>query len=181
MRFDHHMKTQRDQEHSRRAIEVYRMTSATVLVLCLSGCFSYVPTALETTPVGEEIRLLVTRQGGFELSAVTNIDASVPLVRGRLVGREGPEVLLGVPAAQRRDGFHTVQLTQTIRVPVDEIVGIERREFNGFNTVLLAGGGVAAAVGIIAVIMDAFGNTGPDGSSDPPEFRGDLFSIPIGR
>ena len=175
------MKTQRGREHSRRAIEVYRMASATALALCLSGCFGYVPTALETTPVGEDVRLLVTRQGGFELSAVTNIDASVPLVQGRLVGREGSELLLGVPTAQRRDGFHTIQLTQTIRVPVDEIVRIERREFNGLNTVLLAGGGVAVAVGIITVIMDTFGNTGPDGSPEPPEFRGRFFSISVGR
>ena len=175
------MKTQRGQEHSRRAIKAYRMASATALALCLSGCFSYVPTALETTPVGEEVRILVTRQGGFELSAVTNIDASVPLVRGRLVGREGPEILLSIPAAQRRDGFHTVQLNQTIRVPVGEIVGVERRKFDGLNTVVLAGGGVAVALGIIAVIMDAFGNTGPDGSPEPPEFRGSFFSIPIGR
>ena len=175
------MKTQRGREHPRRAIEAYRMASATAVTLCLSGCFGYVPTVLETAPVGEDIRLLVTRQGGFELSAVTNIDVSVPLVRGRLMGREGSELLLSVPTVQRRDGFHTVQLTQTIRVPVDEIVRIERREFNGLNTVLLAGGGVAVAVGIMAVIMEAFGNTGPDGSPDPPEFKGRLFSIPVGR
>jgi hypothetical protein len=175
------MKTQRGRKHARRTIEAYRVAAATALALCLSGCFSYVPTALETTPVGEDVRLLVTRQGGFELSAITNIDASVPLVRGRIVGREGAELLLSVPAAQRRDGFHTVQLNQTIRVPVDEIVGIERREFNGFNTALLAGGGVAVAVGIITVIMDAFGNTGLDTGPEPPEFRGSFFSIPIGR
>ena len=175
------MKTQRRREHSRRAIEVYWVPSATALTLCLSGCFSYVPTVLETTPVGEEVRLLVTRQGGFELSEVTTIDASVPLVRGRLVGREGAELLLNVPVAQRRDGFHTVQLNQTIRVPVDQILGIERRKFDGLNTGLLAGGAVALGVGVLTMIMEAFGNTGLDTSPDPPEFRGSFFSIPIGR
>jgi len=136
---------------------------------------------LETTPVGEEVRLLVTRQGGFELSEVTTIDASVPLVRGRLVGREGAELLLNVPVAQRRDGFHTVQLNQTIRVPVNEILAIERRQFDGLNTGLLAGGAVALGVGVLTMIMEAFGNTGLDTSPDPPEFRSSFFSIPIGR
>lgn len=175
------MKTQQRREHSRKAIAAWSMASATALLLCLPGCFSYVPATLETVPPGEEVRLLVTRQGGFQLSEFTSIDPSSPLVRGRLVAREGAEVLLNVPVTQRREGFHTIQLNQVVRVPVGEIVGIELRQFDGLETGLLVVGGAAVGVGVIRMIMEAFGGVGLEEPADPPEFGVSLFSIPIGE
>lgn len=174
------MKTQLGQERSRKAIAAWRMASATALVLCLPGCFSYVPAALETVQPGEEVRLLVTRQGGFRLSEFTSIDPSNPLVGGQLVAWEEDEVLLSVPVAQRREGFHTIQLNQVLRVPVGEIVGVELRAFDGVETGLLAVGAVVVALGVLGTIMEAFGGVGPENSGDPPEFGGSFFSIPIG-
>ena len=62
-----------------------------------------------------------------------------------------------------------------------ETLVIGRRQFDGLNTGLLAGGAVALGVGVLTMIMEAFGNTGLDTSPDPPEFRSSFFSIPIGR
>jgi len=153
---------------------------ATILVLELSGCFKYIPTQLEAAPPGEEVRLLMTRQAGLELSEVTGIDLSRPVIRGEILGREGTELLLNVRVGGRREGFHTVQLSQTIRVPFEEIVRIDRREFNGLNTGLLAAGSVSASVLLVQLIIETFGETEVDNSIDPPEFDFNFFSIPIG-
>ena len=157
-----------------------RVGLATSLVLGLSGCFKYIPTQLEVAPPGEEVRLLVTRQAGVELSEVTGIDLSRPIIRGEILGREGTELLLNVPVGRRREGFHTLQLKQTIRVPFEEVVRIDRREFSRLNTGLLAAGSVGASILLVQVIIKTFGETEVDNPIDPPEFKFNFFSIPIG-
>ena len=157
-----------------------RVGLATSLVLGLSGCFKYIPTQLEAAPPGEEVRLLMTRQAGVELSEVTGIDLSRPVIRGEILGREGTELLLNVPVGRRREGFHTVQLKQTIRVPFEEVVRIDRREFSRLNTGLLAVGSVGASILLVQVIIKTFGEVEVDDPIDPPEFKFNFFSIPIG-
>jgi len=130
-----------------------------VSILCLSGCFRYVPTRLEVAPVGEDIRLVVTRQGAFELSEVTGGSAAAPVLRGALVRVEDRAVLLRVPLEGQRMGVHTEALGQTIRVPAEEILSVERRELDRTLTGLLAAGSAAAAVGVIFMIMESFGDS----------------------
>ena len=67
------------------------------LALSLPGCFNYIPTQLEATPPGEEVRIMVTPEGVLELSEVTGVDLSNPVVRGEILGREANEILLSVP------------------------------------------------------------------------------------
>jgi hypothetical protein len=133
-------------------------------IICLSGCFRYVPTRLEVAPVGENVRLVVTRQGAFELSEVTGVSAAAPVLSGALVRVEDRAVLLRIPLESQRMGIHTEELGQTIRVPAEEILSVERRELDRTLTGLLAAGSAAAAVGVIFMIMDSFGNSDlPDG------------------
>ena len=154
---------------------------ATIIVLGLSGCFKYIPTQLEAAPPGEEVRLLMTRQAGLELSEITGIDLSRPVIRGEILGREGTELLLNVRVGGRREGFHTVQLSQTIRVPFEEIVRVDRREFSAVNTGLLVVGSAAASAVLVQVIINTFGEAEVDNPIDPPEFDFSFFSIPIGE
>ena len=133
-------------------------------ILCLSGCFRYVPIRLEVAPVGEDVRLVVTRQGAFELSEVTGVSAAAPVLRGELVRVEDRAVLLRIPLESQRMGIHTEELGQTIRVPTEEILSIERRELDRTLTGLLAAASTAAAVGVISLIVDSFGDSNvPDG------------------
>lgn len=150
----------------------------------LSGCYRYVPTQLEAMPAGEDVRLTITRQGAFELSEVTEITAAAPVVRGEVVRTENGSLLLTVPVGNRRDGIHIVGLGSTIRVPVGEILGVERREFDAVRTGVLAVGTAGVAATVILVIMDSFGTAGrPDGPVDPEETRVPirLLSIPLGH
>ena len=149
------------------------------LALSLHGCFKYIPTELEATPPGEEVRIMVTPEGVLELSEVTGVDLSNPVVRGEILGREANDILLSVPVGQRQEGFHRMQLNQTIRVPAAEIIRVDLREFNSIRTGLLIGGGLGASVFLVKAIIQAFGEVGLDNPVDPPELRLNLFSIPI--
>jgi len=152
--------------------------------LLSTGCFRYVPVTLETAPQGQDVRVLVTRQGAAELREIIDVPGEVPSLTGRLEALEGRDVLLRVPVGQRQAGFHTVSLDQTIRVPAGEILLIERREFDRGRTALLVGGAVAASTFIIVSIMQAFGgDTSDPGDPGAPESRIPLpfFSVPIGR
>ena len=151
------------------------------LALSLPGCFNYIPTQLEATPPGEEVRIMVTPEGVLELSEVTGVDLSNPVVRGEILGREANEILLSVPVGQRQEGFHRMQLNQTIRVPAVEIIRVDRREFSATRTGLLIGGGLGASVFLVKGIIQAFGEVELDNPVDPPELNFNLFSVPIGE
>ena len=157
--------------------------TALLAALLLSGCFRYVPTPVDVAPPGDDVRLLVTRQGANDLAQVTEVEGQVPMVRGTLLEREGANMLLRVPVGQRRDGFHTVSLDQTIRIPVSEILQVERRELDVPKTGFLVAGAIGGSAFIIFSIMNAFGESdGPD-TGGPEESRIPLpfISIPIGR
>ena len=149
-------------------------------VLVLQGCYTYAPIDLAAAPPGSDVRLLVTRQGAFELSEVTVVDASVPLVQGKIVGREGDDLMLNVPVTQRQEGFHNVQLGQTIRVPFGEVLSAEGRALSSSKTGLALAGAAGAAGFIIFSIMRADGQLRPD-ETNPPEFGLPWLSIPFGE
>jgi hypothetical protein len=159
-------------------------TALMAALLASSGCFSYTAVPLEMAPEGQDVRVLVTRQGAFELSEVTEVEGEVPSVSGRIVTKEEREILLRVPVAQRRDGFHMTSLDQTIRVPVGEILQVERRDFDTGKTMLLGAGAVAGSAFIIISIMKAFGGDTSPGDGPSPEESWiplPLISVPIGR
>ena len=145
------------------------------------GCYSYVPTQAGVVPAGEGVRLRVTRDGARELAEVTAVSGGAPEIIGEVVGRERSDLLVRVQVAQRREGIHFSSLGQTIRVPTDEILSVERREFDGILTALFVTGGVAAATGVLLGVIEAFGRPADNGDgTDPPDFFIGLFSIPIG-
>ena len=152
------------------------------LLLVSSGCFRYVPAQIEATPIGSNVRLLVTRAGTSELSEIMELDGDAPLVSGSIVGMEGDDLVLSVPVAQVQDGFMMSNLEQRVRVPAGEIVSLERRELNGLATGATIAGAAGAVAIVIAVISDARKGENPD-PPDPPDdlFGFTLLSIPFGR
>ncbi len=161
---------------------------ATVIVvgflLTLTGCYSYTPIPLEIAPVGQDVRVLITRRGALELVEVTDVQGEVPSVAGQIVSQEDRDVLLRVPVGQRREGFHMVALEQTVRIPTGEILQVERRDFDRGKTALLGVGFIAGSAFIITSIMNAIGgDTSPQPGPGPDENRIPIpmISIPIGR
>ena len=165
-----------------RSVKVLGPT-VTLAAFLLSGCFRYVPTTLDVAPPGEDVRLLVTRQGATDLAQVTTIEGEVPTVRGTLLEQEGSDLLLRVPVGQRRDGFHTVSLDQTVRIPVSEILQVERRELDVTKTGFWVAGAVGGSAFVIFSIMEAFGESAGGDPGGPLENRLPIpfISVPLGR
>ena len=149
-----------------------------VAALAVSACYSYVPVETEVTPPGEEVRVFVTRQGAAEASEVAPVDGPVPDLRGRVVGHEGTDLLLAVEVASRQVGLRAIGLEQTVRIPMGEILSIERRVLNKPLTAGVLVGVAAAGTALLIGIVDAFG--GPPGPEPDPDFLLNLLSIPIG-
>ena len=145
----------------------------------LLGCYNYVPTDFTTVPVGEDIRLFVDPEDVPELSEIPAGEALTPVVQGTLVGMEDDAVVVRVPVARRQQGFHTLSLGQSIRVPHDGIISAQLRVLDELKTVGVVSGTVAAAA-LIFVGLEVINPTPTTPDDDPPEFLLTLFSIPIG-
>jgi hypothetical protein len=148
---------------------------AMTLVLC--GCFSYVETPIESVPVGEDVRVYLTRQGIAELRELPELDG--PFLTGRLLRREEQRLLVSVPIARQQTGFYSAPIGQEVVIPTGEIVQLERRRLNRGGTGLLLAGTAVAAATVVYVIIDSGRQPSPNGPPGPEEFRRPRLSFPI--
>ena len=163
---------------NRRALP--RVAVVINLVLVLAGCFNYVPTDFTTVPVGEDIRLIVSRERVPDLSELTLQDDPAPVLEGTLERREDASLIVRIPVGRRAEGFHSVALGQAIHVPPDAIISAELRVLDGFKTAGIIAGTIAGGVTLLLLGMDAISDQAPLPQPDPPDFRMRLISIPIG-
>ncbi|MGY8779680.1 MAG: hypothetical protein ACKVIN_16370 [Longimicrobiales bacterium] len=153
------------------------------ITLTTSGCYRYVPAQAEAIPPGTGVRVLITRAGAEELKTVTAIDNDVPLVDGTVAGIERDALLMSVPVGVRSEGFVTSAIEQVVRVPLGEIVSLQRRELNSLATGLTITGGVALMAGIVAIIVKPLLGEQQDPATPPDELSLsiNIFSVMIGR
>ena len=151
------------------------------VTLTTSGCYRYVPVQAEAIPPGTGVR--ITKAGAEELNTVTAIDNDVPLVDGTVARIERDTLLMSVPVGVRSEGFVTSAIEQVVRVPLGEIVSLQRRELNSFATGLTITGGVALMAGIVAIIVKPLLGEQQDPATPPDEFSLsiNIFSLGIGR
>lgn len=150
----------------------------------LNGCYRYVPLDGVAPPVGQEIRVEVTRRGLFELSEALPTPPTSGSVEGRSAGTEGSDLLLSVPVAQRSEGFLSTSLTQTVRIPASEVLAVSSKELDRTATGFLVVAAGALSAGLVMVILNTVGGSGGGGDLPiPPDFApvGGSFSLPWGR
>jgi hypothetical protein len=159
-------------------------TPLACVVPLLFGCFSYVPVTVETAPVGQDVRVFVTRSGMLELVERTDAGSSSergPLLAGTLAGRDNNGLILRVPVFGRQ-AFSAAPVDQQLPISYGQIVEMELRQLDKVKTGVFVGGTVAALAGTWFGLLDL--KTKPAvGQGDPPP--GDeetwipLFSIPF--
>jgi hypothetical protein len=135
---------------------------------------------VEQTPVGENVRVVVSRVGVPDLAGVDAGETVAPQVRGRVTGTEGRTLLLRVPlSGDLATGPSVLDVGQVIRIPMDEVLSSEIQRFSAAKTGLLVAGGAAGAAFIIFAIID--GSRGDDPPEGPdPEVFFNLLRVPIG-
>ena len=134
--------------------------------LALGGCFHYVPVEPTTPPVGNDVRVELTRVGFAELPEIPTY--SGPDLTGIIVSAEAGGLLLRVPVPVRVDGMLRDMIDQDVRIPAGSIVQIERRELDRARTYLSVAGGVATLAGVF-LGFKAGGNDTPEIPQQPGE------------
>jgi hypothetical protein len=149
-----------------------RIAACGFVVLLTSGCYAYTPVDLHQVRVEDDVRARITTEHARELDPILMRDARV--VEGRIleVGQVGQEFLIQVPVHSEFRGTAAHTLSQRIRVPYSEIAAVELRTFDRTRTGLLAGTGLAVAVGVVvrAFARQGGGDTRPDPTT-PTEQR----------
>jgi hypothetical protein len=150
-----------------------RIALAAPLLLC--GCYRYVPAELGAVPVGQDVRVHLTRQAMIGIEELPDLER--PLVSGTLVRLESERLFLRVPVAARQVGFHTDLIGQDVGIPTTGIVQLEQRRLDPLGTGLLVAGTAATAAAVITLILESRRGTEDPGPPPIEELRVPLFSL----
>ena len=156
-----------------------RRIVAAVMLVVTTGCYSYVPTDFDAVPVGEGVRVFLSREGVTRLrelgaDQIPGAAAEQPIVEGTLVRRTASDFSVLIPVTARQVGFLQNPLGQQVTLPVADAVQVQRRQVSQVKTGLaLAGSTAAIAVVIVSIIRGA---RQPQQTEQPPP--GDL-RIPL--
>lgn len=136
-----------------------RFSAIAAASLVGSGCYTYTPISHDLAPVGEEVRVVVTRAGAGELADEMQLEAAAPVLRGRVTGHEPGVLLLRVPRPSNPSMSPSgVELAQIARLPVGEVLSIERRDMSTGRTLAALGAIVGATTFLVLGIMEASGS-----------------------
>jgi hypothetical protein len=126
-----------------------------VLLVSLSGCFSYVPAELGTLPSGQEVRVVLNRDATerlLELGVSGVADVRDPVVAGVLVRGADGRLSLRVPIRTPAGGGRSA-IAQEVPFDAGELLRIDRRQHDGLRTGLAVAGTVGAAAAVIVLII----------------------------
>lgn len=134
-----------------------------------SGCFHYVPTDLSTAAGGGDIRIHLTRERPDELQELFESPETGSTL-GRIVELGGDHLVVRVPlagpAGVRAPG---PAVGRDVRIPLQAVDRVERRELDRLRTAALAVGVIAAAVALLRGMGGEEGGTSQTPPVPPPE------------
>jgi hypothetical protein len=127
-----------------------------------TGCYSHIPTDLETVSPGTVIRARVSAAEAERLAPVLRRHDRV---LGGTVVEHGPDgVLLDVASVVATEGLSPTRLNQRITLDQAQVHEVEIRRLDRLRTAGLVAGGIAAAVMLVSA---AFGpESAPASSGD---------------
>jgi hypothetical protein len=132
-----------------------------VVLLVTTGCYSYVPAEFETVPIGEGVRVYLTREGVTRLreiggDQIPGASSEQPVVSGTLVRRSPADFSILIPVTARQVGFLQNELGQQVTLPVADAVQVQLRKVSQVKTgAALVGSTAAIAFVIVSIIKGA--------------------------
>lgn len=149
-----------------------RATALLLLTLPVAtGCASYVATPLRDLPVGQPVRVSLTRQAYEALPRISDLPGT--RYQGTLVRRSDAELVVHVPLAVGSP------LGQDVVIPTEGITEAAIRKPSPARTTLVVAAGVAVVVGVVL----SASHSGPlqDGPGGNPDTGEDPFTGRMGR
>ena len=132
------------------------------------GCYHYVPAALDTVPLGTEVRALMSTER--EVALRDSLGVNLHPLHGTLVEREEGRVLLAVRTAVGSPAFGSQPLYQHIGLTPQDVLRVDVRRLQRGKTTTLA---LAVASVATLVTLRLLGKLNPGspggGGGGPPE------------
>lgn len=139
-------------------------------MMLATGCYSYVPTRLESVQPGEAVRIHMSPEAAERLEPVRLTD--LRLMDGILVEQNAGELFLDTTVGQLDRERGGRAFTQRVNVSLGEVVEVELRQKDNLKTYALLGGlGVAASIAIAASLQDGGGLQRGDGGGEVEDRR----------
>jgi hypothetical protein len=148
-----------------------------VTVLFATGCYSYAPAELGVVPIGEGVRVYLSRDGMTRLKElggdqIPGAAEDQPVVSGTLVRRTGSEFSLLIPVTSRQVGFLQTNLGQQVTLPVADAVQVQLRKVSPVKTGLaLAASTAGLAYLLVSIVHGARQPTNPNPDPGPVDLR----------
>lgn len=141
------------------------------VLLVSTGCYSYVPAEFDVIPVGEGVRVYLSREGVQRLreiggDVIPGASGDQPVVSGTLVRRDLDEFSIRIPVTAHQEGFLQTELGQQVTLPTSVVVQAQRRKVSQVKTALAVVGSTALITGVIISIIK--GARQPVDSRNPP-------------
>jgi hypothetical protein len=146
----------------RRAAVVGALATHVLLV----GCYAHVPAAPASVAPGARVRVALSDEGVRALAP--SVGTGVRGVEGQVVRLAGDTLVLSADRLLTTADVDVAWAGSDLALPTAWRQGVERRRLSGRRTALLAAGGAALAVALLALVRrsgDSQGAPGPGGGT----------------
>ena len=127
--------------------------SAALLLVLLSGCYGYYPSA-SPTPAGHDVEVTLTDSGAVALAR--QVGPSAEAIRGRLSTDSAADLVLAATGVRQRDGNDVDWKGERVAIPRLLAAKVTERRFSRARTALFSAG---IAISVIA-LRQAFSGDG---------------------
>lgn len=142
----------------------------------LTGCYSLRPIRLDGEIAPGRVRAHLSDSGAQRVAAP--LGGARTVLDARLVSATPAEITLLVPSNTAAPEFGGEVLYQELRIPKDEIDGLQRRELDRVRTGVAVGlVGLVAGFLLYQSLSGKTGGTGDSGTGGPPEARIPIFRL----
>lgn len=130
-----------------------------------SGCYTLVPVATATPPLGATVGLHITDAGRVALGGT--MGPEIEMVEGRLVRADSQQYVVAVRAVHLLRGGVQTWSGERVTVRADQVARVEERKFSRGRTAAI----IAAGVGMVAAIatQSLIGGAAPEPGKGPPD------------
>jgi hypothetical protein len=140
------------------------------LLLVTTGCYSFVPAEFDAIPVGQGVRVYLSREGVARLrelgaDEIPGASSDEPVIEGTLVRRSATDFSVLIPVTSHQEGFLQSALGQQVTLPASTVVQARLRKVSGVKTGLALVGSTAVITGVIVSIIQ--GARQPVDGDDP--------------
>lgn len=143
-----------------------------------TGCYAYSPTRVESLVPGQGVRVHLTPMEAVRLEEIRRTDDRV--MEGTFQGTTGLVLSVSTPVSRNDPMTGMRALTQTVEIPVAQVVEVEEKRLDRLRTGALVAGLTAGAVLGIVIATRNIESGGPGDRPTPPD-QSRIPSFPILR